>query len=176
MDRWGKIYEISVVCLSICIVLFTIGTIWFSFINGVIFNKPVEFNDPHPFEYPIGGHVEKPARDITHLTVKNFYKPGEMVTAYVDVNKHTNIPGSLQWQLMDRRFYPYVSRKGVLLEGHTHQIVNIERIPLHVPPGQYHFSGSVSYDMPLGPDVHIPLRTNCFQIIDENKPDYSPEH
>lgn len=101
---------------------------------------------------------------ITHLTTKHSYHPGEMVEAYVDVTKTRQDPATLQWQLMDQRFYPYVARKGVLPKGHIHQVVQIEKIPLHVPPGQYHFSGTVTYEINFLKDLHVPIRTNCFQV------------
>jgi hypothetical protein len=167
MSRLVKIYEWSVVCMAMAVVLVTAGSIYFQFLDGQVFNVPITFNDPHRYELPINSHAERPARDITHLTTKTEYRPGEMVQAYVDIIKTRPEPGLLQWQLMDQRFYPYVNRKGVLPVGHHHQVVSIEKIPLHVPPGQYHFSGTVSYEVNFLRTIHIPMRTNCFQVVDK---------
>jgi hypothetical protein len=45
-------------------------------------------------------------------------------------------------------------------------VVSIEKIPAHVPPGQYHFSGTVTYEINFLKNIHIPIRTNCFQVVE----------
>jgi hypothetical protein len=166
VSKLVKAYEWSVIVLSVALVVLTAGGMWLQFLDGQVINVPVIFNEPHRFDLPIGEHPDRPAREITHLTVKSSYKNGEMVTAYVDLTKLNNEPGLLQWQLMDQRFYPYVSRRGVLPKGHLHQVVSIEKIPAHVPPGQYHFSGTVTYEINFLKNIHIPIRTNCFQVVE----------
>ena len=170
MAKLTKIYEWSVIALALAVLLLTAGGIWLEFLDGQLINVPVRFNDPHPYLYPVGPHAEKPAGEITHLTTKNTWKPGEMVTAYVDIVKYRKEPGAIQWQLMDQRFYPYVKRYGVVPVGHNHMVVEIEKIPLHVPPGQFHFSGTVTYKVNFLRDIHIPIKTNCFQVAEGDKP------
>ena len=171
MAKLTKVYEWSVVSLALMVLLLTTGAAWFEFIDGQLIRVPVIFNEPHKFDYPVSAHIDTPSRDITHLTTKTSYQPGEMVTAYVDISKYRKEPGKLQWQLMDQRFYPYVARNGVIPVGHHHMLVNIEKIPLHVPPGQYHFSGTVSYEINFMKNIHIPLRTNCFQVVEGKNSD-----
>jgi hypothetical protein len=167
MSKLLRVYEWSVIALSVAVLILTAGGIWFGFLDGQVVNVPIKFNDPHVFAYPATDHAERPAREITHLTTKNSFRPGEMVTAYVDIVKYRKEPGVLQWQLMDQRFYPYVRRNGVIPLGHHHMIVEIEKIPLHVPPGQFHFSGTVTYKVNFLRDIHIPIKTNCFQVVDK---------
>jgi hypothetical protein len=167
-DKLKRVYEWAVIGMAFAVLVLTAGATWFEFIDGELVNIPVIFNDPHAYTLPLKDHPDRLARDITHLTTQSTYRRGEMVYAYVDVVKTRKLPGELQWQLMDQRFYPYVKRRGVLPEGHLHQIVPIERVPLHIPPGQYHFSGTVTYEINFAKDIHIPLRTNCFQVVDES--------
>jgi hypothetical protein len=164
MAKMAVVYEWAVVVLAMAVVLITFGGIWFGFLDGQVVNIPVTFNAPHPYDYPVPKHNDFPSMEITHKTTKTSYKPGEMVSAYVDIVKIRPEPGRLQWQLMDKRFYPYVPRLGVVPVGHHHMVVQVEKIPLHVPPGQYHFSGSVVYDVNFLKSVYIPIRTNCFQV------------
>jgi len=160
------IYEWAVVAMAAAILFLTIAGTWLEFIDGSLMNVPVVFYDPHVLTFPIPEHTDRLSTGVTHLTTKSSWQPGEMVTAYVDVTKLRSEPGKLQWQLMDQRFYPYVGRDGVLPVGHHHQVVNIEKIPLHVPPGQYHFSGTVSYEINFMKTIYIPIRTNCFQVVE----------
>jgi hypothetical protein len=170
VDKITKIYEWSVVSLALLILTLTGAGLWLQFLDGQVVNVPVLFNDPHPYTHPVDPHLERPVvGGVTHQTTAQNYKPGEIVYAYVDVIKSRPEPGKLQWQLMDQRFYPYVAREGVLPIGHHHQVVAIERVPLHVPPGQYHFAGTVTYSVNFLKDVHIPLRTNCFQVVEGEK-------
>jgi hypothetical protein len=166
MSKLLKIYEWSVISLAVSVVFLTVGALWLQFLDGQIFNVPIRFYQPHSYQYPPGSHADTPSSGITHLTTKNSYKHGEMVEAYVDVLKLESTPGLLQWQLMDQRFYPYVSRWGCLPKGHQHQVVKIEKIPLHVPPGQYHFAGTVTYQINFLRTIHIPIKSNCFQVVE----------
>jgi hypothetical protein len=166
MSKLVRAYEWAVITLAMAVFTLTCLGIWFKFIDGQIVNVPIVFNQPHPYGYPVKPHDEQIAQGITHMTTKTTYRHGEMVYAYVDLQKNRTEPGKLQWQLMDQRFYPYVSRMGVIPPGHHHMTVAIEKIPLHVPPGQYHFSGTVSYEVNFLQDIHIPIRTNCFEVVD----------
>jgi hypothetical protein len=103
---------------------------------------------------------------VTHVTTKQEYKRGETVEAIVMIDKYRNIEGTVQWNLMDARFYPYAARRGVVPLGEHTLTVPIEKIPMHIPPGDYYFSGSVKYEPNPIADIYIPIRTNRFRVVE----------
>jgi len=155
----NRIYEWAVVAASICIAAITIGGVWFLHVDGSIVAPPVVFYRDKDFTEPVmkGG--------VTHYTTKHKYFPGEMVYAEVHVDKRRDMPGNIQWQLMDQRFYPYVARHGQVPVGQHNMTVHVEKIPLHVPPGTYHFVGNVKHEVNVIRDIYTPTKTNCFEVV-----------
>lgn len=136
--------------------------IWTMHVDGKLWNPPVEFFKAGPdedFDTPISGGV-------THKTTKTLFKKGELVYANVNIKKNRDIAGTIQWNLMDRRYYPYAARQGGVPHGTHHMVVPVETIPEHVPPGQYYFAGYVSYQVNYFSQVFIPMRTNCFEVVE----------
>jgi hypothetical protein len=156
----SRIYEWAVVGASICVAAVTIGGVWFLHVDGTVVAVPVVFYKDKDFIEPVmrGG--------VTHRTTKDKYLPGETVFAEAHVDKRRDIPGEIQWQLMDRRFYPYAARQGQVPVGRHNITVHTEKIPLHVPPGTYHFIGSVKHGVNFIRDVYTPTKTNCFEVME----------
>ena len=141
--------------ILLCILLFLTYAMvgYLRFIDGeyvrkiVIWNKTQEYN-----------HC------ITHFTEKKEYKRGEMVEAVARVEQFREIEAVEQWSLMDARFYPYTPKRICLPKGRHAINVQIERIPDHIPPGEYFFIGTVKYEANFLRDIYVPIRTNKFAV------------
>ena len=145
--------------------------VWTLHIDGNWIDRPVVFYKPHAFELPITSHPNELVEPygVTHQTTKSHYRSGEMVQAWVNLRKNRDIVGMVQWSLMDQRFYPYVARRGVVPVGTHHLIVNIELIPRNIAPGQFHFSGQATYQINYFKTLSIPIKTNCFEVVEDEK-------
>lgn len=157
---WGLVVFSGLLFITLCLAFFITQ------LDGDYINPIIVFNVPHRPSQPVYSQ-DTPCLPLqeTHKTTKVIYHVGDMVEAYINIDKFREIPGIIQWSLMDKRYYPYVARRGVLPIGDVEQIVQIERIPDHVPPGKYYFSGTVSYHVNRWRWVHFAIKTNCFEVI-----------
>jgi hypothetical protein len=153
MKKWLSEHQIMFMAAGILLGYFVMG--YAAFIDGVYFRKVATI-------YP------QPSIDgcVTHVTKKGTYKRGDMVEAMVNIDKYRNVESTIQWNLMDARFYPYAPRRGSVPVGKHILNVPIERIPMHIPPGEYYFSGTVKYEPNAVSDIFIPVRTNKFEVVE----------
>lgn len=140
-----------------CFILLTtvvLGYTYLSQIDGVYLNKPITF------------HYWFDKGEVTHLTTKMEYKPGEVVYAKIIAHKNQVWPAIIQWTLVDGCFHPYPPKSGVLEAGRTEKTVKVERLELDVKPGEDYFQGSATFDLNfIRRKIHIPLKTNTFTIL-----------
>jgi hypothetical protein len=153
MVRWISDHSLVILTGSLLVVQLLVG--YTAFIDGSLIRKPATIA-LQPTE---GGCV-------THLTTKRVYKKGEVVEAVVEIDKLRQVTSTIQWNLMDARFYPYAARPGAVPVGKHILQVPIERIPTHIPTGEYYFSGVVKYEVNPLNDVFLPLKTNKFQVVE----------
>lgn len=132
------------------------------FLDGQYMRPIITFYKPTALSNTI---IREPACSYTHLTTEKEYHPGDVVSAYVNVEKFRDIEAILQWNLMDARFYRYVPRRGVLAKGIFNRVVEIEILPSHIPPGTYFFEGSIKYETNPLQDIYISIRTNKFEVV-----------
>jgi hypothetical protein len=140
--------------------------IWYMFLYGIIYGVPTDFH-------------KVPGTNITHITTQKVYHPGDMVWADVIADKKVNLVGFVLWVLDETQesyktrlatdkaakpfFESYKERVGFLHQGKQDIIVPVERIPLNVPYGEYHFKGYIKYDMGIGLTL-VAVETNDFKV------------
>lgn len=143
---WGLII-MSVVLL---IIVFAIG--WMQLVDGRIVNPVIEYG-------------VRSSSGITHETTKTSYYPGEKVYARVIFRKCRNIPGELQWELINDKVTMYPSRPGSLPIGIWDHVVPVEVIPYDTEPGEHWFAGTIKYRINWLSTVTYPMWTNKFNVV-----------
>lgn len=122
------------------------------FMDGKIFNAPVQFNGDMKTEFAV-------------------YHPGEVVRAKVSYCKYRNIPAHLQWNLVDTYIKTYLAKDVSTETGCKDGYFEIEKIPLDQMSGIVHFETLVEYDINKFNTVRVPLRTNAFIVMRQDEPE-----
>lgn len=124
--------------------------------------------------FPISGIELYPVLDLKGSNLANMetdkkqYRCGEIVHARLIFQKERAVDGMVKWALVPNKpnshIDLYAPRPAVLAPGIYDTWIEVEKLPAHCGPGQYHFEGVVTYKLLLG-QVSYPLRTVCFDII-----------
>ena len=159
LNSWPMVIIAGLLLLLSCVGFFMAN------LDGTAVNPIVTFNKPHRPELPRYS-VDTPVcpGGVTHQTTKSSYNRGDVVEVYVNLTKHRNLPAIVQWNLMDARFYPYVARRGVLPVGDQELVVPVEKIPMHIPSGEYYFTGTVTYQVNFLRQLVFTIKTNKFMV------------
>lgn len=137
-----------VVCLSI-IVIGGGFLLYLRFVDGIMINRPLVIED-----------------SLNIKVLKESYRPGETVQAYMSFCKERNIVATVQWSLINTILTQYPSRPSSVQKGcHKNIIVNLEPIPMDALPGAHYFEGTVTYEVNPLNTISYYLKTNSFQII-----------
>lgn len=148
MEKYSLKHYI-VITFSVIFVGLILSLIYFTFIDGVMINKPIEFDtDP-----------------LAIVTEKPIYKRGEVVRGYLEFCKTRNIPARLQWSLIDHFLTIYPAKDSYTPIGCKQVTFNIEVIPKTVVPEKaLHFEGLIQYRVNPFSIISVPLRTNDFEV------------
>lgn len=149
--RLKRITDWVVILLSATILLAMLYAGWCDLIDGRLYKPVIEF----------GSRFVGP----THLTTKLVYKPGEMVFARIAFQKQRNIPGIIQWTLINHDFRQFTERSGSLPVGVFDHIVPVEKIPIDIDIGEHWFCGTVRYKVNWLSTVSHSIWTNKFEVV-----------
>jgi hypothetical protein len=147
---WSKIESCGVVVLASVLLFCVLFYGYKRFLDGTVIN-PVMMYDTRSLRAD-----------------KEVYRPGEVVSVFLDLAKLRDVPGRITWSLVDGRVFPYATRELRYPVGSYEKWVALdkERLPTSnlVPDGAYHFEAVVEKDVNPFRTVYYRLVTDSFKI------------
>lgn len=128
--------------------------VWLIFVDGTYVRKPVTY---WAGSFNVLGCPCKPGGDVR-------------VTLFA--TKNTDGVATIYWTLVNNRTgqtWSYAPRYGALLKGYRAIESPPLTLPLDVPPGSYHLSGTALYDVSVFKTVSYPMRSTDFEIGAEKR-------
>jgi hypothetical protein len=142
-NKW--FHAVSVICMLI--ICFAVVMAMYMLADGVDFNVPMKIQDSEL------------------ITTQGVYHPGDNVEATFEYCKGRDIPGFVDWQLVDTyiRFYP-AQRIDLPLGCHSYNIL-LGSVPSDVASESYHFTGTLTYKINSLTSVSYSVYSDTFTVV-----------
>lgn len=142
----GILHRLMIVMFGL--VLLVSGTFIYWNLEGVLFHRPLN-------------HAM-----LMFQTEQEVYAPGDIVTAKFTTCKNTLAVPIVQWSLVDTflRIYPQRVAATGKVGCYDNVATEIEKISPSLPDGEYHFSGTLTYQVNPLKTIVVVMKTNTFKV------------